>query len=137
NFADAVAILVARPFLMTGCMADCFVISPGGRQVVISPPFVRVDRYRSPRFAHDKGFEFFAVGMLHHPQTDMAALSTNHACYGRTVVVEGAVSALFVGATTRRVLRIKVRTAFLTRVLIHLVGFDHGIGKCRGGKGAP
>src|SRR5262249_28695839 len=84
-----------------------------------------------------KWFECITVGMLDNPQTDLAALSTDQTSNGRTVVVKGSVSALFVGATTRWVLGIRVSAAFLARVLVQLVGLDHRIRQRRGGKGAP
>ena len=105
--------------------------------MLISLPFVGVDSHRQHPCAHDEGFECVAVRMLHHPQTELPAFPADHARKRRTVVVKGAMTTRLVGTTPGRIQRGEMETSLLTRLLIHLVGFDDGVGQGRGGKDAP
>ena len=48
NLADAVAIIVSRPFALARCMADRDVGTRGRGQLPVGPPFVGVDRGSVP-----------------------------------------------------------------------------------------
>src|SRR5579862_9746158 len=137
HFADTIAIVVTRPFALARRMTDGFARAPGCGQMVVGFPFIRVDRDRNNGFVHDERLEFLAVRMQKNPQTYLPAPSADQARNRGAVVVEGAMPALFVSPTPRRIGGIRMRTAFLARVLIPLVGLDHRVRESRGGKDAP
>ena len=59
-----------------------------------------------------------------------ARLAADHSEDRRPVVVEGAMTIELEGASARRIRGIGMASAFLTGVLVHLVGFDDAIGQC-------
>jgi len=127
HFANAIAIVVTRPFAVSWSMVDRFVFAPCGGQMVVGFPFIGVNRGRDHRFAHDEGFEFVAVRMPHYPQADLPAFAPYQPGNGRAIVFKGAVAPLFVSATPGRIQRIEVRNALLPGILIHFVGFQDPI----------
>src|SRR5437867_1812855 len=114
DFADAIAIVVTRPFPLTRCMVDRLVRASRGGQMVVGFPFIGVDRGRDHRFAHYEGLQFVTISMLHHPQADLPAFTAHQPGNGRSIVFKGAVAALFVSPTPRRVQWIEMGNSLLT-----------------------
>src|SRR5258708_40144975 len=123
HFPDPIPLLVTRPFALTRSVIDRLVGAPGSGQVVIRFPCVGVHPHPTHALADHEGFEFLAVRMLEDPQTDLTALATDQARNRRTVVVKGAMTALFVGPTPGRVVWVEMGNSLLTGILIHLIGF--------------
>lgn len=63
--------------------------------------------------------------MLYHIQSNLISLPPHDAEDGRTVVVHGPVASDLVGPLPGRILGIRVRHPFLSRILVHHIGFDH------------
>lgn len=57
NRADAVTIVISRPFALARCMADRDMNSLGRRQRPVGPPCVGVDRGSVPGGLQDTGFK--------------------------------------------------------------------------------
>lgn len=107
NLADTIAIVIPSPFLVRVTDGDM-----GSNDMVVALPFIGIDRDPNLGEGVNLFFQGFLVGMINHPQPDLAALATNRAHNRRAVISIGAVSTLFVGAGTRRVVWVAVIVTF-------------------------
>ena len=98
HFADAIAIVVAYPFLIAMTHSHM-----AATQMLIAFPLIRV-HYR-PRLGETMHmcFEGLSVGVMCHTQAHLMTLSSDRAHNGRTVIVVGAMPSSLVSAPTRRV----------------------------------
>lgn len=134
HFPDPVAILVAYPFAIPWRVIDRFVLASDGRNMMVRLPCVGVDCYPTHTLAHHEGFELLTIRMPQNPHTDMPTLPTDQTRNRRAIACAGAMPSLLIGPTARGMLGIAMRTAFLARILVHLVGFAHQVGRTKEGK---
>ena len=80
--------------------------------MIVTLPFIGINRDPDLGEGVNLFFEGFLVGMINHPQPDLATLATNRAHNRWAVIIIGAVSTLFVGPGTRRVVWIAVIVTF-------------------------
>ncbi len=107
DFADAVSIFVACPFVF--CVADRVTNT---LQMIVAIIFISVERgFRFGEALHKRA-EGLALGIFHDTDTHLARFSANHRTDGRTIILVGAASTLFVGSATRWILGISVPFSF-------------------------
>lgn len=107
NFADAIAIIIPGPFLIG--------VTDGGvgpDNMVVSLPFIGVDLGSGQGEGVDVVFQSFAIRVMDDPQPDLARFPAHRPDHGRTVIVIGPVSDLFIGPAARRVSRVRVIVTF-------------------------
>ena len=105
--ANAIPVIITSPFM--------FAVADSGMRandVVVAQPFVGIDLNAGQCERMDVMFEGFLVGVMNHPQTNVATLATNRPHNWRTIIVIGAMAALFVGPTSGRIIRIGMILTF-------------------------
>ncbi len=117
DFADAVSVVVTRPFMDS--MADCAVVRV---QAGIVGRFIREQERAARRNAGaDDASSADLVRVLDDPVANLAAVPTDDRDNGRAVIVIRAASSSLVGSATRWVAQVGMRRAFFPRILVQLV----------------
>ena len=105
--ANAIPVIITSPFM--------FAVADSGMRandVVVAQPFVGIDLIASQGAGMDVMFEGFLVGVMNHPQANLTTLTANRPHNWRTIIVIGAMAALFVGPTTRGIIRVGMILTF-------------------------
>jgi len=107
DLAKAIPVIITSPFMFT--VADSCMRA---NDVVIAQPFVGIDLNAGQGAGMDMMFEGFLVGVVNHPQANLTTLTTNRPHNRRTIIVIGAMAALFVGPTARGIIKIGMILTF-------------------------
>jgi hypothetical protein len=95
NFADAVAVIISRPFSLT--MTDR---GMGSDDMVVATPLVREDLGTDSGRLVNVLAQGFLVGMMNDPQSNLAGFSANRAHNRRAIVLVRPMSTLVVGSAS-------------------------------------
>lgn len=107
NLADSIAIIIARPFVLT--MTDRAV---GALDLVGAQPFIRVTSGSLLRVAMHVLLQSLAVRMLANSQAALPAPSAKSADHRRAMIVVSSVPTLLVRSPPGRIIGIGVLVAF-------------------------
>lgn len=107
DFANPVTIIIARPFVLG--VTDGRMRS---NDMVVAEPFIGVAPCLWSRKTVHVRFQHFLRRMMHHPQSHLPAFTTHRPDNRRAIIIKGAVPALLVGSTARRILGVGVFLAF-------------------------
>ena len=80
--------------------------------MIVAQPFIGIDLNAGQGAGMDVMFEGFLVGVMNHPQANLTTLTANRPHNWRTIIVIGAMTALFVGPTTRGIIRVGMILTF-------------------------
>lgn len=107
DFADAVAVIVTCPFVLP-------VTNRGvrARHILIAAPFVGVTHRGSLRRRRDVLLQGWLVGMRNDGQPYLPTLTPKGPDDRRTIILIGAMTFAFIGATTRWIVGVEMRFAF-------------------------
>jgi hypothetical protein len=125
DFANAIAIIIARPFALWRCMANPLMAATTLCQVAIGRPFIGVDCRIIAGMGLDERLECRTVAVGADLQADVGAAAANHTRNWRSIALGGAMTTRFIGAPTGWVCTISVFAAFLAGVLVEFIGFGH------------
>ena len=80
--------------------------------MVIALPFIGIDGDPGLGEGVDMSFQGLLIGVMDQPQPDLTALAANRAHDWRTIIVISAVTALFIGPSAGRIIRVRVIITF-------------------------
>jgi hypothetical protein len=107
DFAEAIAVVIARPFLLPMTHRGVDPI-----EMIVPLPFIRVTSGVFLGVAVHVFLPCLPIRVLPHPQPTLATFPADSPHDGRTIILIGAVASSLVGAAARRVARIAVFVAF-------------------------
>lgn len=107
DLTDAIAILITCPFMFSMMDGDMLAWN-----LVVARPFVGIGNRVGLRETDQVLFQRFAIRVFDDAQAHLPTLAPDRADDGRSVIVIGAVPALFVGPASRWVCRVAVFSAF-------------------------
>jgi hypothetical protein len=96
-------------------------------QMVVGPPFIRVDSRTWPRLRDDKRLQGRTVTVRANLQAKSAACASDEASNRNAIIVPHAMPAHPVRPAAGPIRRIGVFQALFARILIHLIYFDRGV----------
>jgi hypothetical protein len=138
DFANAITIIIARPFALSWRMANGLMGSSTGGEMVIGRPFIGVDDRIITRMAEHEGLQCGSIRVFTHLEADVTTAASDDTDNWGTIALPSSVATRLIGSPARWVERVGVFAAFLTGVLIEFVGFGHWVGEwCGRGKNAP
>jgi len=107
DLPDAVTVVIAGPLLVT--VADG---GMGANDMIVALPFIRMDGRPSLGEAVDVFFQGLLVGVMNQPQPHLPTFAANRAHNRGSVIIVSAMTALFIGPWTGRVVRTAVIVTF-------------------------
>src|SRR5262245_49281565 len=137
DFANAITVIITRPFALSWRMADGPVGAASSSQMSIGRPFISVDDRIRAGMGHEQWFECGTVTVVADAQPDLPTTMPNDTHNRRSITGPGSMTSRLICSSARRVLRLRVRTPFLASVLIEFIGFCYWIDQWPGrGKNA-
>ena len=127
NFADTIPIIIASPLALTGHVAHGSMFPARLVQMVVGPPFIRVDNRIRPRLRDHKRLQGRTVTVRANLQAKDAAFASDKADNWNAIIVPHAMPAHPVRPAAGPIRRIRVFQALFACILIHLIHFDRGV----------
>jgi hypothetical protein len=127
NFADTISIIITSPLALTGHVAYGRMFPSRLVQMVVGPPFIRVDNRIWPRLCDEKRLQGRTVTVRANLQAKDAACASDKTDNRKAIIVPHAMPAHSVRPAAGPIRRIGVFQALFARILIHLIHFDRGV----------
>jgi hypothetical protein len=125
DFANAIAVIIARPFALWRCIANPLMAATALCQVAIGQPLIGIDCRIIAGMGFHERLERRTIAVGADLQADVAAAAANHTRYWWSIVLPGAMTTRFIGAPAGWVGNVSVFAAFLAGVLVEFIGFGH------------
>jgi hypothetical protein len=109
DFTNAITIVISCPFVFSMVDRDMLAWN-----LSVPCPFIGIDRRVGLRETDQVPLQSLTISVLDDPQPNASALTPDRADDGRTVIIIGAMPALFVGSTAGWVRGIIVFSAFFS-----------------------
>jgi hypothetical protein len=137
DFANAITIIITRPFALSWRMADSPVDTTSGCELPISRPLIGVDDRIIAGVGQEQWLKRGAVAVVAEAQPDLPTATPHNPDNRWAITSPGSVTTRLVGPATWRISHISVFAPFLASVLIEFIGFGHWVGEwCGRGKNA-